>query len=77
MKDASLSDIESAEVLNVEDLVDIKPANSFENLVLPQDLKPIIKALTASFVKTPKKTSTYSPDFIKGKGEGKIILLHG
>jgi hypothetical protein len=61
----------------VEKVQDIKAANSFANLVLPQDLKRTIKALTASYAKDPLKTSLVSPDLIPGKGEGKIILLHG
>ncbi|KAI9767831.1 MAG: hypothetical protein M1839_004332 [Geoglossum umbratile] len=46
----------------------------FENLVLPDKQKNIIRALAES-----QKIETDKPfnDFIKGKGQGLVILLHG
>lgn len=45
---------------------------AFENLVLPEKTKKIIRALV-----TKKLAAEKSTDLIKGKGNGLIILLHG
>ena len=45
---------------------------AFHSLVVPDDTKDVIRALV-----THRITSPLSPDIIRGKGSGLLILLHG
>lgn len=45
---------------------------AFENLVVDEATKHLVKALVSNQIKAEKST-----DLIKGKGNGLIILLHG
>jgi hypothetical protein len=55
---------------------DIKPViwhtDSFNNLVVPKETKELIEALVKH-----KIDSDLGLDFVRGKGTGLIILLHG
>ncbi|KAL9072265.1 MAG: hypothetical protein Q9157_005175 [Trypethelium eluteriae] len=65
-------------LLNVNQLTEPKiDANAIELLVLEDDnTKNLIKAICSNY--TSRGTmDTYSADFIQGKGEGHIFLLHG
>ncbi|MCJ1306786.1 hypothetical protein MMC25_000429 [Agyrium rufum] len=62
-------------VQHIEEVVIKKTA--FDNLVLEQSIKDTVEALSRSF-STAKGTSMgLGADFIQGKGEGRIFLLHG
>ena len=66
--------------LNIEGVRKVKTdSTAFDNLVLSRKAKETIKALSHSFTGTlSKKSKTPTPtDFIKGKGEGRVFLLHG
>lgn len=45
---------------------------AFQSLVVPDDTKDVIRALVTHRVASP-----LSPDIIRGKGSGLILLLHG
>ena len=45
---------------------------AFENLVVDEETKHLVKALISNQIKAEKST-----DLISGKGNGLIILLHG
>ena len=45
---------------------------AFDNLVIEEDTKHLVKALVSNQIKAEKAT-----DLISGKGNGLIILLHG
>jgi ATP-dependent Lon protease len=52
---------------------------SFDYLVLDEDIKQTVRKLAVNNY-NKKKTSIekqFSADFIKGKGEGQVFLLHG
>ncbi|RDW84884.1 hypothetical protein BP6252_02474 [Coleophoma cylindrospora] len=49
----------------------------FENLVLEDETKETIEALVSNYIQTDAKAQSWSTDFIKSKGEGRIFLLHG
>ena len=40
-----------------------------------EDNKQMIKAMCEMY--SGLATQTFSPDFVQGKGEGQIVLLHG
>jgi len=69
--------LDPVSVEEVREVREIEKGSSFAKLVLDPELKSIIKALTASYGKDPLRPSLVSTDCIQGKGEGKIILLHG
>lgn len=55
-------------------LREIEPSSeSMENLVIGDDELKTIKALASRL----SKTSSWEADYIRGKGSGGIILLHG
>ena len=67
--------LDSVYVIN---LVDVKQqSHAFQHLVLPDDVKYTLKAISCSYVKAQETSHEHSPDIVKGKGEGKIFLLHG
>jgi hypothetical protein len=47
-------------------------ANAFEDLVVDMDTKTLIEAVVQRSLESDK-----SIDFVKGKGAGLVILLHG
>ena len=51
--------------------------NPFDNLVLDQETKRTIEALVWNYALTDTKVQSWSTDFVKNKGEGRIFLLHG
>ena len=51
--------------------------HAFHQLVLPEDVKYTLKAISCSYVRAQEASRTQHTDIIKGKGEGKIFLLHG
>lgn len=55
--------------------VDVHP-EVFQYLELQPGIKNDIEALCRTHMRS-KKTKSISTDFIKGKGEGLIFLLHG
>ena len=62
----------------MNDLVGVtQQAHAFQHLVLPDDVKYTLKAISCSYVKAQEVSRDHSPDIVKGKGEGKIFLLHG
>lgn len=70
---------------------DVKETNKdtkdgFNDLVLPDDHKQIVRALVKTHARGPRPTSSNKAesmlpsreiDLVKGKGKGLIILLHG
>jgi len=50
--------------------------NAIENLVMDRKNKDLIKAIARIYTDGDQSTR-FSADFIHGKGEGQIILLHG
>ncbi|KAF2855694.1 hypothetical protein T440DRAFT_551058 [Plenodomus tracheiphilus IPT5] len=68
----------------LEDIVESKSqSDGFDDLVLPEDHKEIVRALVKTHARGPRSTSdkeakaTRQMDLVKGKGKGLIILLHG
>ena len=54
--------------------------NALERLVMPLERKNMIKALVMKFKDTKthgKSNISWRADFVEGKGEGTIFLLHG
>ncbi|KAL8775355.1 MAG: hypothetical protein Q9209_000363 [Squamulea sp. 1 TL-2023] len=51
--------------------------SAFDQLVLPNEVKHTLRAISCSYVKAKENSRAKSTDIIKGKGEGKIFLLHG
>lgn len=53
--------------------------DTFDYLVLDPKIKDTVRALAVNSYKrkTAKREKTFSADFIRGKGEGQVILLHG
>ena len=60
---------------SVKDPVIIKDA--FDYLVLDDDVKDTIKSLVWKYARNNGSVNPWTADFIKGKGEGQIFLLHG
>lgn len=50
--------------------------DAFKSLVLPAEVKHVIEALSTTHIQH-NLHSRVNTDFIKGKGEGRIFLLHG
>ena len=51
--------------------------NLIKDLVLDENTKSMIKALSQRYTQLRESEETYSADFIASKGEGQIFLLHG
>lgn len=49
----------------------------FDKLVLPPDVKDTLEAISCSYARAKDNSKRLDADLIKGKGEGKIFLLHG
>ena len=66
------------DILDVSGLVDPKIVeNAIDRLVMrPEENKDTIKAIAKSYVDS-SQAELFSADFIHGKGEGQIFLLHG
>lgn len=43
----------------------------------PADNKRLIKAIVKTYTEVEGKGGKFSADFISGKGEGQVFLLHG
>jgi flagellar biosynthesis GTPase FlhF len=73
-RDANPSRIEW---LNAEDVEDCSVhADAFKSLVLDPEIKGVVEALSRTHIHQALH-SRVNTDFIKGKGEGRIFLLHG
>ncbi|KAL6362787.1 hypothetical protein LRP88_04093 [Fusarium phalaenopsidis] len=68
----------SYDLLDVSGLVNVKiTENAMDHLVLrPEENKDTIKAIVKTYVDSAQ-AELFSADFIHGKGEGQIFLLHG
>lgn len=63
--------------LDTSRLEEVKKSDrSYDSLVLPDDSKKMIQAVVRRLEKQETET-TWSADFVTGKGSGGIILLHG
>jgi len=52
--------------------------NAIDELVLrPEKNKNTIKAIAKTYTDSDSQADLFSVDFIRGKGEGQIFLLHG
>jgi hypothetical protein len=49
----------------------------FSNLVLEDEIKDTIEALVCNYAQRDSKVKSWSKDFVRDKGEGRIFLLHG
>jgi hypothetical protein len=49
----------------------------FSNLVLEDEIKDTIEALVCNYAQRDSTTGSWSKDFVRDKGEGRIFLLHG
>ncbi|KAL9118140.1 MAG: hypothetical protein Q9187_005319 [Circinaria calcarea] len=66
------------EALDVEFVKDFSPLpNVFDNLVLEERIKGTVEALSRTFTRSKSGAVSPAADFIEGKGEGRIFLLHG
>jgi ATP-dependent Lon protease len=63
----------SAGRLNVDGISDIIWENTFDNLVLPNQVKDLLLA----FAKSKTRGDVLFDDFVGGKGKGIIMLLSG
>lgn len=64
--------------VKVEGLKEVKPdREAFKYLVLDEEIKLTVKSLIGKFASSDGKVSPWPNDFVKGKGEGRIFLLHG
>ncbi|KAF2101245.1 P-loop containing nucleoside triphosphate hydrolase protein [Rhizodiscina lignyota] len=50
---------------------------AIESLVMPQKTKEIIRAICKTYLQRMSGKQFFTADFIQGKGEGQIFLLHG
>ena len=73
----SVADFDDLDVLEVSGLKDPKiDKDIIDSLVLkPESNKQMIKAVCEIFGGTYPQA--FTPDFVRGKGEGQILLLHG
>ena len=52
--------------------------SAIDELVLrPESNKATIKAIARTYTESDSQADLFSVDFIRGKGEGQIFLLHG
>ena len=51
--------------------------DAFTKLVLPEEVKDTLEAISCSYARAKDSSKKLDADLIKGKGEGKIFLLHG
>jgi DNA polymerase III delta prime subunit len=66
-----------ADLLMVEGLEEPDMANTaIQRLVMDDKTKDMIKAIARTYT-DGQKSDRFHADFIHGKGEGQIILLHG
>lgn len=52
-------------------------ANAIDKLVMNEDTKSAIKAIVKTYTDGEGQEKMFNADFIHGKGEGQIVLLHG
>lgn len=67
------------DILDIDGLHEPKFAsNAIDQLVMrPEKNKDTIKAIVETYADSDSQTELFSVDFIRGKGEGQIFLLHG
>lgn len=72
-----VAEVDDLDVLEVSGLTDPRiDKDIIDTLVLkPESNKQMIKAVCEIFGGTYPQA--FSPDFVRGKGEGQILLLHG
>ncbi|KAF3764453.1 P-loop containing nucleoside triphosphate hydrolase protein [Cryphonectria parasitica EP155] len=64
--------------VRVDRLAEVKcDTEAFGNLVLDPGVKLTVKALIGKFAAADGTVSPWPRDFVRGKGEGRIFLLHG
>lgn len=51
--------------------------NAIDALEMDEKNKATIKAIAKTYTDTDGQQGRFSADFIQGKGEGQILLLHG
>jgi len=68
-----------ADLLDISGLTEPKlVTNAIDSLVLrPERNKDTIKAIVETYSDSNNQAELFSADFIQGKGEGQIFLLHG
>ena len=49
----------------------------FSNLVLEDEIKDTIEALVCNYAQRDSTVASWSKDFVRDKGEGRIFLLQG
>jgi DNA polymerase III delta prime subunit len=75
-----LSDEKRIVLIDIDDIKDpIFDNNLFDFLVIDQDIKSTIKSLALNNARKAKNKNenSFAADFIRGKGEGQVFLLHG
>jgi SpoVK/Ycf46/Vps4 family AAA+-type ATPase len=67
------------DILDVSGLDEPKIAvDAIDQLVMrPESNKEMIKAIVKTYADSDGQAELFSADFIRGKGEGQIFLLHG
>lgn len=66
-------------LLNVEHVQEVvSRSNAFDHLVLEPELKGVVEGLSRSYARRKQLgQKSIATDFIEGKGEGQVFLLHG
>ena len=69
----------AAALLNVTHVKEVMSrSNAFDHLVLEPELKAIVEGLSRSYSRRKRlEQMPVTTDFIRGKGEGQVFLLHG
>lgn len=66
------------DLLDVDGLDEPKFApNSIDQLVMKDKYKETIKAIVKTYTDSDSHMDRFKADFVHGKGEGQIFLLHG
>lgn len=66
------------DLLDVDGLDEpILAPNSIDRLVMKQEYKETIKAIVKTYTDSDSHIDRFKADFVHGKGEGQIFLLHG
>ncbi|RDA92889.1 hypothetical protein CP533_3889 [Ophiocordyceps camponoti-saundersi (nom. inval.)] len=64
--------------LHVAKLRPLQPdKDAFGQLVIDEDTKRTVKALVGQFTSSRDRVEPWAGDFVRNKGEGRILLLHG
>lgn len=75
--DKMLTKLIAPDIVEVEGLRDPTIVeDAISRLVMDEGNKGVIKAIARTYTES-RSTSRFNADFIHGKGEGQILLLHG